>query len=65
MRAGLAPEVFVGRGVREYNLNIGLELPRDKHDRLRRAIGLGQSLPFDMVYAEGQRRFRESGCRRF
>ena len=50
------------RGAREHNLkNISVEIPRDKLIALTGLSGSGKSsLAFDMIYAEGQRRYVES-----
>src|ERR1700720_1759096 len=50
------------RGAREHNLkNIDVDLPRDSLVVITGLSGSGKSsLPFDTVYAEGQRRYVES-----
>src|SRR6201746_2302811 len=50
------------RGAREHNLkNIDVEIPRDTLTVLTGLSGSGKSsLPFDPIYAEGQRRYVES-----
>src|ERR1700719_1115410 len=50
------------RGAREHNLkNINLEIPRDRLVGITGLSGSGKSsLPFDTIYAEGQRRYVES-----
>src|SRR3984957_15048598 len=50
------------RGARTHNLkNIDLDLPRDRLIVLTGLSGSGKSsLPFDTLYAEGQRRYVES-----
>src|SRR3982075_3578589 len=55
-------DTIVVRGAREHNLrNVDLELPRDQLIVFTGLSGSGQSsLPFDPIYAEGQRRYVES-----
>src|SRR3984893_16724035 len=50
------------RGAREHNLkNVDLEIPRDRLVVFTGLSGSGKSsLPFDTIYAEGQRRYVES-----
>src|SRR5512146_2743326 len=50
------------RGAREHNLkNVDLEIPRDALVVLTGLSGSGKSsLPFDTLYAQGQRRYVES-----
>ena len=50
------------RGARQHNLkNINLDIPRDKMVVITGLSGSGKSsLAFDTIYAEGQRRYRES-----
>src|SRR4030043_1249820 len=53
---------IVIKGAREHNLkNISLEIPRDRLVLISGLSGSGKSsLPFDTIYAEGQRRYVES-----
>src|SRR6201988_3272491 len=53
---------IIVKGAREHNLkNIDVELPRDKLIVITGLSGPGKSsLPFDTIYAEGQRRYVES-----
>src|SRR2546427_11459327 len=50
------------RGAREHNLkNLSLEIPRDKFVVITGVSGSGKStLAFDLLFAEGQRRFLDS-----
>src|SRR5258708_24576961 len=50
------------RGAREHNLkNVTLSIPRDRLVVITGVSGSGKSsLPFDTIYAEGQRRYVES-----
>src|SRR6202030_3515809 len=66
-RRGGAPhramaDKLIIRGAREHNLkNINLEIPRDRLVGITGLSGSGKSsLPFDTIYAEGQRRYVES-----
>ena len=56
-------ETIEVKGARENNLkNIDVEIPRNKLVVVTGMSGSGKSsLAFDTVYAEGQRRFMESG----
>ncbi len=58
---GAADKIFI-RGAREHNLkNLDLELPRQKFIVITGVSGSGKStLAFDILYAEGQRRYVES-----
>src|SRR5438045_973249 len=49
------------RGARQHNLkNINVEIPRDRFTVITGLSGSGKSsLPFDTIYAEGQRRYVE------
>src|SRR6201997_5605880 len=53
---------IVIKGAREHNLkNIDIEIPRDRLVVITGLSGSGKSsLPFDTIYAEGQRRYVES-----
>jgi excinuclease ABC subunit A len=57
-----SPNSIVIRGAREHNLkNIDLELPRNRFIVITGVSGSGKStLAFDILYAEGQRRYVES-----
>ena len=52
------------KGANENNLkNVDLVIPRDKFVVLTGLSGSGKSsLAFDTIYAEGQRRYVETGC---
>ena len=56
-----APSISI-RGAREHNLqNVSVDLPRDKFTVITGVSGSGKStLAFDIVFAEGQRRYLES-----
>ena len=56
------PDSIVLDGAREHNLHIGhLEIPREKLVAMTGPSGSGKSsLAFDVIYAEGQRRFLET-----
>src|ERR1700726_4496285 len=60
--AGSGTRAITIRGAREHNLkNVDLEIPRDKLVVFTGLSGSGKSsLPFDTIYAEGQRRYVES-----
>src|SRR3954447_21193343 len=55
-------ESLIVRGAREHNLkNVDVEIPRDRLTVITGLSGSGKSsLPFDTIYAEGQRRYVES-----
>src|SRR2546427_6152095 len=55
-------EAIAIRGAREHNLkNLSLEIPRDKFVVITGVSGSGKStLAFDLLFAEGQRRFLDS-----
>ena len=57
-----APEVIAIHGAREHNLkNISLNIPRDQFVVVTGVSGSGKStLAFDLLFAEGQRRFLDS-----
>ncbi|MEZ0387137.1 MAG: excinuclease ABC subunit UvrA, partial [Verrucomicrobium sp.] len=57
-----APNTIAIRGAREHNLkNFNLDIPRDKLVVVTGLSGSGKSsLAFDLVFAEGQRRFLDS-----
>jgi excinuclease ABC subunit A len=57
-----APNVIALRGGREHNLkNVSLDIPRDKFVVVSGLSGSGKStLAFDILFAEGQRRFLDS-----
>ncbi|WP_081891543.1 excinuclease ABC subunit UvrA [Verrucomicrobium sp. BvORR106] len=57
-----APNTIAIRGAREHNLkNFNLDIPRDKMVVVTGLSGSGKSsLAFDLVFAEGQRRFLDS-----
>ena len=57
-----APNAIAIRGAREHNLkNISLDIPRDQLVVVTGLSGSGKSsLAFDLVFAEGQRRFLDS-----
>src|SRR5436189_2480160 len=62
---GLAPatdEAISIHGAREHNLkNLSLEIPRDRFVVITGVSGSGKStLAFDLLFAEGQRRFLDS-----
>ena len=56
------PNTIVVEGAREHNLrNISLEIPRDRLVAITGLSGSGKStLAFDILFAEGQRRFLET-----
>ena len=57
-----APEAIEIRGARDHNLkDIDVRLPRDRFTAITGVSGSGKStLAFDIVFAEGQRRYLES-----
>src|SRR6185369_16419780 len=57
-----ANDAIVIHGAREHNLkNLSLVIPRDKYVVITRVSGSGKStLAFDVIFAEGQRRFLDS-----
>ena len=59
---GRASDAITIRGAREHNLkNVSLEIPRDKVVVVTGMSGSGKStLAFDILFAEGQRRFLDS-----
>ncbi|MDB6137718.1 MAG: excinuclease subunit, partial [Verrucomicrobiaceae bacterium] len=58
----IAPNTISIKGAREHNLkNISIEIPRDEFVVVTGLSGSGKSsLAFDLVFAEGQRRFLDS-----
>src|SRR6266513_1553217 len=56
------PDAICIHGAREHNLkNLSLEIPRDKFVVITGVSGSGKStLAFDLLFAEGQRRFLDS-----
>src|SRR4030066_2219872 len=62
MGEGMPLDSIVVKGAREHNLkNIDVVIPRDKLVVITGVSGSGKSsLPFDTIYAEGQRRYMES-----
>ncbi len=58
----MSPDKIIIRGAREHNLkNLDLELPRHQFIVITGVSGSGKStLAFDILYAEGQRRYVES-----
>ncbi len=61
-RGALNPRAITVRGAREHNLkNFTLEIPRDQMVIITGLSGSGKStLAFDLLFAEGQRRFLDS-----
>jgi excinuclease ABC subunit A len=59
---GSAPQCIAIHGAREHNLkNVSLEVPRDAFVVITGVSGSGKStLAFDLLFAEGQRRFLDS-----
>src|SRR6184192_2734840 len=57
-----SPDAIVIHGAREHNLkNLSLAIPRDKFVVITGVSGSGKStLAFDLIFAEGQRRFLDS-----
>src|SRR4026209_1272629 len=58
----MAEDSLIMRGAREHNLrNVDVTIPRDRLTVITGLSGSGKSsLPFDTIYAEGQRRYVES-----